>query len=109
MIEKALNYILDVVPSRNKFIPIGSMTENPFAIPCLWEWFESNIEALEQLHPVHYERIIAAIVPVCGLGREERVKTFFENYLRKTEKPIDVIQLSLERLQINSEVRKREN
>jgi len=54
---------------------------------------------------IRYERVIAAIVPVCGLGKKEEVKAFFEQYLKQKNKARDVIQLSLERLEINERMR----
>jgi aminopeptidase N len=107
VIEQSLKYVLDEVPHRNKFIPIGAMAGNPYAIPYLWEWFVSNLEELERFHPVHYERVIAAIVPISGLGREDEVNAFFESYIKQKGKAKDAIQLSLERLQINARMRKR--
>jgi len=104
--EKAQQFVLDNVPARNRFIPIGHMAANPYAIPSMWEWYLSHIEELEQFHPVHYERVIEAIIPLCGLGKEERVKIFFKDYIRKKEKAKDVIKLSLEKLDVNSRMRK---
>jgi hypothetical protein len=43
---------------------------------------------------------------VCGLVREEEVKNFFREYVRKQEKMKDVVNLSLERLEIHSRMRK---
>jgi hypothetical protein len=54
---------------------------------------------------MHYERVIAAIVPVGGLGHEEEINSFFQGYMAKKEKAKDVIKLSLERLEINSRMR----
>ncbi|UCF57290.1 MAG: M1 family metallopeptidase [Deltaproteobacteria bacterium] len=105
LIEKAQGYILDKVPARNKFIPITYVAANPYAIPYMWEWYVSHLEELEKFHPMHYERVIAAIVPLCGLGREEETKTFFQDYMTIKEKAEDVIKLSLERLEINSKLR----
>jgi len=66
----------------------------------------SHLDELEQFHPMHYERVITAIVPLCGLGREEDVKGFFEEYMEKKEKAKEAIKLSLEKLEINSRMRK---
>jgi hypothetical protein len=52
-----------------------------------------------------YERVIGAIVPVCGLGREEAVEEFFKDYLAQDPKFRDVIRLSLEKLEINRRLR----
>ncbi|MBW1704992.1 MAG: M1 family metallopeptidase [Deltaproteobacteria bacterium] len=105
LIEKAQQYILDKVPNRNKFIPAGAMTINPHAIPYMWDWYRSQVKALEDLHPLHYERIIAGIIPVCGLGREDEIKGFFENYVTEKGLSKDVLRLSLEKLEINGRMR----
>ena len=105
LIEKVLDYILSEVPDRNKFVPIGHMTANPRAIPSMWGWFVAHLKELEKFHPIHYERVIGSIVPVGGIGKEEEVRDFFDDYLGKTEKAKDVIKLSLERLAINSRMR----
>ena len=107
LIEKALQYILDHVPDRNKFIPIGHLSANPYAIPLMWDWYEKHLNELEQFHPIHYERVITGIVPFGGLGKEEKVKGFFKNYMEKNEKAKDAIKLSLERLKINSRMRRQ--
>ena len=101
LIEKSLRYTLEAVPDRNKFFPIGYLSGNPYAIPFLWDWYRGHVETLEQLHPVHYERVIAAIVPFGGLGREAEVRAFFNVYLEKNKKVEDAVRLSLERLEIH--------
>ncbi len=68
-IKKSQQYILDEVPARNKFIPVVAMAANPHAIPLLWDWYVSNLEQIEQFHPMLYERVVAAIVPLAGLNR----------------------------------------
>jgi tricorn protease interacting factor F2/3 len=105
LIRKAQAYILTVVPDRNKFIPITYMASNPHAITSLWEWYESHVSIFEQFHPMHFERIVAAIVPVCGIERRDQVTEFFEHYMKQKDKARDVIRLSLERLAINSRMR----
>ena len=71
----------------------------------MWEWYVSNLAALEQIHPIQYERVIESIVPVCGLGREEEIRAFFEDYMKQKTTAKDVIKLSLERLEINCRLR----
>jgi aminopeptidase N len=105
LVERAQQYILEQVPPRNKFVPITYMAANPHAAPQMWAWYRSNLESLEKFHPMHYERVIAAIVPVGGLGREEEINSFFQEYMAKKAKAKDVIKLSLERLKINSRMR----
>jgi ERAP1-like C-terminal domain len=105
VLEGVKRYVLEEVPDRNKFIPIGVMCENPVAIPSLWDWYRTNLEAFERFHPVHHERVIAALVPISGLGREEEVRSFFQEYMKKQVKMKDVVKLSLERLEIHSRMR----
>ncbi|MCJ7776313.1 MAG: M1 family metallopeptidase, partial [Desulfobulbaceae bacterium] len=105
LIQRAQQYILGRVPGRNKFVPIVSMTANPNAVPYMWDWFRSQLNALEQFHPLHYERVIAGIIPVCGLGREDEVTAFFKDYMHKKSMARDAIKLSLEKLEINSRMR----
>jgi tricorn protease interacting factor F2/3 len=104
-IKKSQQYTLDEVPARNQFIPVVAMASNPYAIPLLWDWYVTNLEQIEQFHPMLYERVIAAIIPMAGLDREQEVKGFFEDYMQKTDKATDVIRLSLERLEINLRMR----
>jgi hypothetical protein len=81
------------------------MASNPHAVPSMWHWYVSHVATLEQFHPSHYERIIEAIVPVCGIGKEEQVQAFFEDYMSQGDKARDVIKMSLEKLEINSRMR----
>ena len=105
LLEKTRQYILDEVPARNKFIPVVAMASNVYAIPLLWNWYVSNLERIEQFHPMLYERVVAAIVPFAGMDNAHAVRGFFENYMQKTDKASDVIRMSLERLEINLRMR----
>jgi len=105
LIERAQQYVLDEVPERNKFVAIGTMAENPYAMPFMWPWYVSSRKKLEQLHPVHYERVLAAVIPWGGLGREEEVKTFFKE---KGLEDHSVVRLSLEKLEIHEKMRRVE-
>jgi aminopeptidase N len=107
LIKKSLNYILETVPPRNQFIPVVAMASNPYAVALMWDWYVSNLEKIEKFHPLLYERVIAAIVPVGGMERPGEVRAFFEDYMKKTDTARDVIELSLEKLEIN--LRMREN
>ncbi len=104
-IDKARQYILEAVPNRNKFVPICHMAFNPNAVPDMWDWYLSHLEALERLHPLHYERIVAGIVPICGIAKREQVEAFFADYVRRKRKAEDAIQMALERLTVYSRMR----
>jgi tricorn protease interacting factor F2/3 len=105
MTKEAQQYVLDTVPARNKFIPVVAMCANPYAIPLMWDWYTSNLDEIEQFHPMLYERVVAAIIPTAGIERADDIKAFFENYMKQKDKARDVIKLSLERLEINLRMR----
>ncbi len=105
LIEKVRDFILDEVPQRNKYVPIVFMGANLHALEGLWDWFISRQEAFETFHPMLLERVIVGIVPTAGLGREKEVRAFFDNYLNGKEKTADVVQMTLELLEINSRMR----
>ena len=67
--------------------------------------YVSNLEQIEQFHPMLYERVVASMVPVAGMQDPQVVKDFFADYMQKTEAAKDVIKLSLERLEINLRMR----
>ncbi len=108
LIEKSLQFALDAVPDRNKFIPIVAMAHNPYAVDFMWDWYVAHLSKLEQLHPLLYERIIAAVVPICGIAKAGKVVEFFEAYTRKHPGTGDVVKLALEELEINRKMRERE-
>ncbi len=81
------------------------MSANPFAIPLMWDWYVAHLEEIEQFHPMLYERVVAAIIPVAGIEKADEVRAFFDDYMRKKDKARDVIKLSLEKLEINLRMR----
>ncbi len=105
VIQTALDYVLERVPERNKFIPIVSAASNPAAIPLMWPWYQSRLNTLERFHPILYERVIESIVPISGMGAEDAVKTFFKAYIDANPVTADVSKLSLENLAINLRIR----
>jgi aminopeptidase N len=106
VLEKVRQYVLDDVPDRNKFLTVGVLAENVHATTDLWPWYLADQARFEAFHPIHYERVLAAIIPYGGLGKEDGVKAFFEAYMRKTERARDAIRLSLEKLDVHSRMRK---
>jgi tricorn protease interacting factor F2/3 len=105
LIEKAQRYALNKVPDRNRFVPLCAMAANPQAVSTMWEWFVSHLDDLEQFHAIHFQRVLGAIVPVAGMGKEEQVRSFSANYVRKKGAPKEVIKLCLEKLEINLQMR----
>jgi tricorn protease interacting factor F2/3 len=104
-IEKVLDFVLTSVPPRNTFIPVVALAANRHATSLLWDWYVSRLARIEQFHPMLYERVVAAVIPAAGLERPDEVRAFFTEYMRKTHKAVEVVRLSLERLEINLRLR----
>jgi aminopeptidase N len=105
LIRETCDYTLEHVPDRNRFIPLVSLCLNPHAIPLMWDWFLAHVQELESFHPLLYERVIAGIVPFAGMKSPEAVNDFFMAYMKKHPQTIDVVKLSLEKLEINLAMR----
>ena len=103
---KALEYSLKQVPRGNRYIPIVTAARNLKAVNLIWQWYLDHLEELEQLHSIHYEQILSNVVTLGGLGREEEVTNFFRQYLSEKDLAKDTIKMTLERLEINSLLRK---
>jgi len=104
-IQKALAYIMEKAPDRNKFIPVAQMARNPNAIPLMWDWYTRSCPALKNIHPLIHERIIGAVIPVCGLEQPDAVKTFFDSAFDASDPAAPVIQMAFEKLEINRRLR----
>jgi hypothetical protein len=105
VIENVRQYALEEVPQRNKFIPISCLGINRHAVPDMWQWYLEHVDVLETFHPIHYERVIQAIVPFCCMEKEEEARQFFDAYMRRSDRARDVIKLSLEKLRIHVRMR----
>jgi aminopeptidase N len=105
IVHEVLQYILDNVPARNKYIPITGIIMNPVATPFMWDWFKEHVDTLESFHPIHYERILAALIPLCGLEFGDEITSYFTTHLNEKETARDTIKLSLEKLKIYIQMR----
>ncbi len=104
-LHAALNYIMTNTPDRNKFIPVAQMARNPFATPLMWDWYTRSCRDLKKIHPLIHERIIGAIIPVCGLNQPDEVEAFFKAHFKQTDAAAPVIRMALEKLKINHRLR----
>ncbi len=106
-IRAALSAVLDTIPDRNKFIPVVAMAANPDARDQLWPWYVNHREAIERFHPLLYERVVASLIPACGVDREQEVTAFFADHLKRTRLAADAIRMATERLRIDLALRRR--
>ncbi len=98
---EALDFTLKKVPDRIRFIPLAMAASNPAAQNHLWRWLTTNIDKVQLMHPLLFERVIASIVPTAGLVDPENVQEFCANLEQKNPELKDVMALSLERMEIN--------
>jgi hypothetical protein len=61
------------------------------------------------MHPLLFERVVAAFVPGPGLENPERTRSYCEALPKTHPRLKDVIALSLERLAVNDRFRRQEN
>jgi len=99
---------LEKVPDRIRFMPLVAAAGNPAAVDGLWPWFVNNLPRIERMHPLLFERVVAAFVPGPGLQDPDRTGTFCEKLQHEQPRLKDVIALSLERLEVNAGFRRRE-
>jgi aminopeptidase N len=107
-LEKALAHTLEKVPDRIRFMPLVAAAGNPAAADRLWPWFEDNFASIEQMHPLLFERVVAAFVPGPGLLDPDRTRRYCSDLLQTHPRLKDVIALSLERLAVNAAFQRRE-
>jgi hypothetical protein len=108
LLEKALAHTLEKVPDRIRFMPLVAAAGNPAAADRLWPWFEDNFASIERMHPLLFERVVAAFVPGPGLLDPDRTRRYCSNLLQTHPRLKDVIALSLERLAVNAAFQRRE-
>jgi tricorn protease interacting factor F2/3 len=108
LLEEALDYALEKVPDRIRFMPLVAAAGNPAAADRLWPWFDDNFSRFGRMHPLLFERVLAAFVPGPGLQDPDRTVAFCEHLKHQQPRLNDVLALSLERLQVNTGFRRRE-
>lgn len=99
---EALEYVIRSVPYRNRLFFLRAASSNPAFRSALWPWFTAHFHELSQIHPYHLGGTIALVVPSSGLGREEEVTRFLDEY-RASRPPVapGVLDLALDRLEQN--------
>ena len=95
------------MPDKNKFVPVAQMARNPEAPALLWDWYTAGRQMLEAIHPIIHERMITALVPVCGLLAPDAVTDFFQNRLKENPPAADAIGMALEKLAVSLEFRRQ--
>ncbi len=100
-----LRFALDQVPDRIRFVPLVAAAANPVAGPALWQWFEEHIGELERFHPMLFERVFAAVVPIAGLADTQHARQFLDGYVKRRPQVGEVAALALEKLEVNVQLR----
>ena len=100
--HEILEYVIESVPYRNRLFFFRVAGSNPAYRSHLWPWFRAHFDELSGIHPYHLGSTIAQVVPFGGLGREEEVGRFMDEY-RSNGLPVSsgVLDLALDRLELN--------
>lgn len=104
---RILDFTLQKVPKKNVYILVNSASRNLDAAGYIWDWFTVNLRRLERLPPTHLGRVIASIVPVEGLSREEIIRGYLEDYVRRGGMEQDTVEMALEQLKVFARLRAR--
>ena len=99
-LEEYLDYVLEKVPVRIKFVPLTLISSNNMYTRRSWEWFNAHLEALSKLPSIHLERIVNAVVPFACIGREEEAEKLLKT--NDALKKLSIIPATLERLKVYS-------
>lgn len=103
-IQKIQEYTFEKVPPRNRGTLIATLCTNPDAKKTLWHWYLANLDNFEKLHPFIYQ---SSIVNICMKSEEfeNDVKTHFKEYVKKNPSVSDAIDVGLEGLDVNLELK----
>ncbi|RLE71830.1 MAG: hypothetical protein DRJ37_04160 [Thermoprotei archaeon] len=99
-LEEYLDYVLEKVPVRIKFIPLTLISLNKVYVRRSWDWFKANLDTLSKLPSIHLERVVNSIVPFACIGREEEAEELLKT--NDVLKKLSIIPATLERLRVYS-------
>ena len=99
-------YTFDKVPSRNRGTIINRSVNNPVAKNTLWKWYLANLDNFEALHEYMYQSVLVDIIPIC-IDDMDEITEFFKDYLKKREFLRDAIDIALEQVEINAQMKNR--
>lgn len=104
LIEEMQMYTFDKVPSRNRGTIINRIVNNPIAKKTLWKWYLANLDNFEALHEYMYQSVLVDLIPIC-IDDMYEIKEFFVEYLKKREFLRDAIDIALEQVEINAQMK----
>ena len=105
----ALDEALDKLPEPHPFHAAGGRRRQSCGYASSFGRGSKTIfPRLEKMHPLLFERVVAAFVPGPGLTEPPRTRAFCEQLARQHPRLKDVVDLSLERLEVNHRFRLRE-
>ena len=103
--EAALAWVLVNIPDRNRFVPVVAAAANPVLTASMWPWFMENHSRLETMHPLLYERVLVTLMAISGLSCADAVRDFARRHVDAPPALAAVIEMGLERLEINRRMR----
>ncbi len=94
------------VKKQDLRVILDSLAKNPSVKDFVWVWLSTNFDFLSKIYAGTgiFGRILAQIIPLIGIGKEEEIKEFFEKV--QLPEAISGIRDGLEILKINSRLAK---
>ncbi|MCY3412254.1 MAG: M1 family metallopeptidase [Candidatus Heimdallarchaeota archaeon] len=106
IIEEMQMYAFDKVPSRNRTTIINPILANPEARKTIWTWYLANLDNFEALHEYMYQMALTTLIPRCVDNKDE-VREFFLDYIKKKPHFKDAVDIGLERIEIDAQLKNR--
>ncbi len=101
-ILEALDIALKEVPPQSWLYTFRRLGSNKAALNLIWPWFKDNLNIFEKTSPFVLARTIATLISLGGLNNKKEVEKFLREYAEKNEFHKDTIDMTLEKLEINS-------
>ena len=104
-LRQFLQYVLEKVPLRIRFIPLALALLNKHLVRTAWDWLTSNLDALLKLPTPHLENVIDVVTPFACIGREEDAKKLLTTHDKL--KTLLAVPSTLEKLEVYSRLYNR--
>ncbi|TVQ25298.1 MAG: M1 family peptidase [Spirochaetaceae bacterium] len=82
LLAEMLDYVMEHVPTRNRFLMLSAASSNSRAANAMWDWFVSNQEKAHRLPRFHLLTALVLFARSAGAERSEDVQAFFAAYRR---------------------------
>ena len=105
LVDKLKDLIFEKIPYGNRGGAIAVFASKPIAIEGLWHWYLANLDNFEKLHPFMYQIALVSIISRSEM-HEKDMEGFFKDYITKNLMVADAVEVGMELLRINKQIKK---